>query len=150
MTKIEKATKAQPSYKLNRNSMIVATVIVSESEIQSVLPDYSAKWETDFPEEFKKLLWDLGLDTALPYSRQDGLTHRNRLNQIVLCSRWIGEERQDETWVKSRYSSQEARDKFTGNKILEDLYRSKNLTKDAQEILEDRDRHTIIDESSWI
>jgi hypothetical protein len=71
------------------------------------------------------------------------------MNQVVTCDRWLGEERQDSDWINSGYASREARDKYSGNRILEDLYRSRNLTADAQSILEDRDKHTVVDESNW-
>jgi hypothetical protein len=144
-----KLNKHRSPFQLQRESLIVATVIISESEIKRVLPDYDASFETEKPTYFKKILHELGLDTTLTFTRQDGLWHRNRLNEKVLCSRYVGEERQDEEWIKSGYASQEAQDKYSRNKILEDMYRTKSLTKDTQEVLESRDHYSVIDESVW-
>jgi len=136
-------------YQLQRESLIVATVIISESEIKQAIPDYDASFESEKPTYFRKILYELGLDTTLTFIRQDGLWHRNRLNEKVLCSRYVGEERQDDDWIKSGYASQEAVDKYSRNKILEDMYRTKSLTKDTQEVLESRDHYSVIDESVW-
>lgn len=136
-------------FKLNRDSMIVATVIVSESELEYHLKDYKKGLEDASPSYFNSILSSMGMDITLPVIKQKGLQHRNRLNQVVTCDRWIGEERQDPEWIMSGYASKEAVDKYSGNKILEDLYRSRQLTKDAQLALEDRDRHSVIDETEW-
>jgi hypothetical protein len=125
--------------KVNKPNSIVALCIISESEIAKVIPDYSFQMETE--ESFKELLYSLGMDIQKPYSRQDALQHRNRLNEIVICSRWVGEERTDEDWVNSGYASREAIDKASGSKILESLYREKGLTEDAQEAMRQRDRY---------
>lgn len=125
--------------KVNKPNSIVALCIISESEIAKVIPDYSFHMETE--ESFKELLHSLGMDIQKPYSRQDALQHRNRLNEIVICSRWVGEERTDEDWVNSGYASREAIDKASGSKILESLYREKGLTEDAQEAMRQRDRY---------
>lgn len=136
-------------HKTKRSSLIVAKVIISESELAIGIPEYNSNYEQEHPGKFKQVLYRLGIDVSLPYARQDGLWHRNRLNQVVLCSRWIGEERQDRNWVRSGYASREAVDKYSGSKILEDLYRMKSMTQDAQEHLEDRDRYSVIDETQW-
>lgn len=142
--------KVNKNYILNRESLIVAYCIISESELKIAYPEYSKDWETETPTVFKNILYNLGLDSTLTFHRQDGLWHRNRLNQVVLCSRYIGEERQDKEWIESGYASTEAKDKASKNKILEDMYRTRNLTKDAQAMLESRDYYTVIDESVWI
>lgn len=128
-----------------RPSAIVALCIVSESEIVKVMPNYSAEFENDTL-AFNKFLKSLGMDIERPILRQDGLQHRNRFNEVVVCSRWVGEERLDEAWLYSGYASKEAIDKASGSKILEDLYRSKNLTQDAQDSLEARDRYNVVKE----
>lgn len=139
----------KPSYQLNRESMIVAQVIISESELAKVILDYTAQYESEKPAYFKQVLYALGLDTSLVFHRQDGLKHRNKFNEVVICSRYIGEERQDEEWINSGYASPEAKDKYTRNRMVEDLYRMRNLTKDTQAALESKDRYTVIDESVW-
>lgn len=128
-----------------RPSAIVALCIISESEIVKVMPNYSAEFENSTT-EFNKFLYSLGMDTERPVLRQDALQHRNRFNEVVVCSRWVGEERLDEAWLYSGYASREAIDKASGSKILEDLYRSRNLTQDAQDSLEARDRYNVVKE----
>jgi hypothetical protein len=124
--------------KQKRSSAIVAMVIVSESELAKVIPDYDYRLEKE--QKFDEILYALGADVSKPYLRQDGLQHRNRFNEVVVCSRWLAYERQDSVWIESGYASKEAIDKATGSKILDDLYRSKYLTEDAQQLLEARDR----------
>lgn len=131
--------------KYTRPSAIVALCIISESEIVKVLPNYSSDFEND-DLKFKSFLFSLGMDINKPYKRQDGLQHRNRFNEVVVCSRWVGEERIDPWWINSGYASKEAIDKASGSKILEDIYRSKQLTEDAQAMLEARDKYNKIEE----
>lgn len=128
-----------------RPSAIVALCIISESEIIKVIPNYSSDFENK-ETSFKLFLYSLGMDVSKPYKRQDGLQHRNRFNEIVVCSRWVGEERIDSEWINSGYASKEALDKASGSRILEDIYRSKYLTEDAQALLEARDKYTTITE----
>jgi hypothetical protein len=136
-------------HKEKQSSSIVAQVIISESELAIVMQDYTSDFEAKYPVEFSCILFDLGIDTDKGYQRQDTLQHRNRLNQVVICSRFIGEERQDLAWISSGYASREAKDKYSGSKILEDLYREKSATVGVQEYLEARDRYAVIDESVW-
>jgi hypothetical protein len=133
--------------KNKRYNSIVAYCIISESELAKVIPDFSCKLEEDEPQRFTEILYDLGIDITKPIERQDGLMHRNRLNEVVVCSRYIGYERLDDIWITSGYASQEAKDKASGSRLLEDLYRAKMLTEDAQDKLEARDRYKVIDES---
>ncbi len=127
-----------------RPSSIVALCIISESEIVKVMPNYSCEFEDEVA--FNLFLHSVGMDIERPFYRQDGLQHRNRMNEVVVCSRWVGEERLDEAWLRSGYASKEAIDKASGSKILEDLYRSRNLTEDAQAALEARDRYNEVKE----
>lgn len=122
-------------------SMIVALVVVSESEIVKVFPDYEATWEMSTPYKFKEILYSFGLDVSLPYRRQDGLLHRNRLNEVTLCSRWVGESRLDPEWINSGYASKEAIDKFKNSRMLDDIYRMRGETEDMQERMESRDKY---------
>lgn len=107
-------------------SGIPAIEIVSESEIVQVYPDYHCSWEKD-KDMFFKILHEFGLDVTQPIERQDGLCHRNRLNQVVICSRWVGQSRLDQEWLNSGCASDEAKDRATGNKLLNDLYRRKGM-----------------------
>ena len=128
-----------------RPSSIVALCIISESEIVKVMPNYSAEFENQ-EIKFKSFLYSLGMDINKPFQRQDGLQHRNRLNETVVCSRWVGEERIDEAWIISGYASQAAIDKASGSRLTEDLYRARYETEDAQAMLEARDRYNTITE----
>ncbi len=103
---------------------ITALTYLSLSEIQRFKPECTEDWVKENPDEIKGVLHNLGLDFNLPYERQF-VTHRNRFNEVVMCSRWVGYERQDKDWIESGYASQEAMDKVKGNKLLVDLYRTK-------------------------
>lgn len=127
---------------MKRQSSIVALCIISESEIAKVMPTYDKDYPTDFPGPFREMMFSLGVDTNRPIERQDGLWHRNRLNEVVLCSRYVGHERLDPEWITSGYASQSAKDKASGSRMLEDMYRAKNLTEDRQAALADRDKYT--------
>lgn len=128
-----------------RPNAIVALCIISESEIIKVMPNYSSDFEYR-DDEFKDFLYSLGMQVDRPYQRQDGLQHRNRFNEIVVCSRWVGEERLDEAWINSGYASRSAIDKASGSKLTEDIYRSRYETEDAQALLESRDKYATITE----
>lgn len=130
--------------KVNKPNSIVALCIISESEIIKVLPNYSYLYEEE--STFPAFLYSLGMDVSKPYTRQDALQHRNRFNEIVVCSRWVGEERTDEQWINSGYASREAIDKASGSKILESLYREKGLTQDAQDAMIERDKYMKVTE----
>jgi len=129
---------------------VVALCIVSESELAKGIPDYSSEIETANPTKFKLILAGLGMDVSQPYQRQDGLYHRNKFNEVVLCSRWVGQERLDSDWIESGYASREAIDKASGSRMIEDVYRSRLLTEDQQAYLESRDKYAVIDESAFV
>lgn len=100
---------------------MVAVVVVSASEIQKVVPDFNDSYESRYPEDFRKMLWNLGCDINKPIEKQEGLTHRNRLNEVVTCTRWIANERVDQEWVKSGHASREAKNESSGSKLVRDL-----------------------------
>ncbi len=133
-----------------RPNNIVALCIISESELAKVLPNYGKHYEEEMPTMFKQILHSLGMDTTLPIERQDGLWHRNRLNEVVLCSRYVGHERLDLEWITSGYASTSAKDKASGCKLIEDMYRAKNLTQDRQDQLAARDHYKEPDETEGI
>ena len=132
--------------KPQKQSMIAAVLHVSESEIHAAYPNYVAAWETDTPTVFTNVLWNFGLNTKQEYIRQDGLQHRNRLGKVVTCSRWYGSERSDVEWLNSGHASQAALDRSKNNHILDDSYRIRHLTIDAQYALEQRDRYNVVKE----
>lgn len=125
-------------YKTGIVNQIAAICIISESELAKVM-DYSVEFSERA--DFIDVLYSLGINTSKAVIRQDGLQHRNRFGEIVVCSRWVGEERIDAEWINSGYASREAIDKATGSKILEDIYRAKYLTDDMQAMLESKDRY---------
>lgn len=129
-----------------RSSSIYAAAYVSESELKMLDSDYQASWEQTAPLHFKDLLWTLGLNVNQEYQRQDGIPHRNKLNNIVVCSRWVGNERYDQEWIQSGYASQEAIDRDKNNSILDSLYREKLFTVGTQHYLEAKDRSSKVEE----
>lgn len=132
--------------KQQRFSSIYAAAHVSESELKMINSKYQASWEEDYPETFKNMLWSLGMDSRYDYTRYDAIPHRNKMNQSVVCSRWVGNERTDEEWLKSGYASQEAIDKGKNSPLLDSLYKEKAFTVDTQFYLEERDRSAKVDE----
>ena len=105
--------------------MITALCIVSASEIAVGYPDFTYDLiETD-KDKFLKILYDFGMDTSQQIEIQTDIQHRNRLDKIVVCDRYVGHERIDKEWIESGYASQEAKDKKTGNRLILDLYRQR-------------------------
>lgn len=105
--------------------MITALCIVSASEIAVGYPDFTYDLiETD-KDKFLKILYDFGMDTSQQIEVQTDIQHRNRFNNIVICDRYVGHERIDQEWINSGYASQEAKDKKTGNRLIQDLYRQR-------------------------
>jgi len=136
----------KPKSNQQKASLICAVIHVSESEIKTAYDNYNDEWEVNFPRKFSSILWDLGLDTTQDYTKQINIQHRNRLNQVVQCTRWYGNERSDEQWLKSTNASRAALDKSQNNHIVDDIYRQRHETVDAQYTLEQRDRYTVIQE----
>lgn len=133
--------KTMKKLKQTKSSLIAAVIHISESEIIKGYDNYNSSWEKDSPVYFKDLLWSLGLNVDQDYVRQDAIHHRNRLNEVVTCSRWYGNERSDTDWLGSGYASKEAIDKSKNNTLLDDNYRARNMTTDAQDTLEARDKY---------
>ena len=108
---------------------IAAVRIISESEIATVKDGFTLQWAIENPKEFNEMLYELGFDTNSMIELQEGLTHRNSFNAVITCARWVGSERTCPKWLASGYASQEAKDKATGSKMLEDLYRRRGMTE---------------------
>ena len=108
---------------------IAAILVVSESEIATVMPEFNLQWSKDNPEKFKQMLYSLGFDVNSEIECDEGLTHRNRFGAIITCARWVANERTDSEWVQSRYCSQAAKDKSLNNSMLNDLYRQKGMVE---------------------
>lgn len=104
---------------------IAAHVFISLSEIREVFPDVTLESLNDNPDDLKQMLHDLGMSLDTEIEVQENIHHRNRFGQIVQCTRWVGDERTDETWLKSGYASQAAKDKAKGGRLLLDMYRLK-------------------------
>lgn len=104
---------------------IAAHVFVSLSEITEVFPNLTPKSLNDNPDDLKQILFDLGMSLETEIETQENIMHRNRFGQIVQCTRWVGDERTDEEWLKSGYASQAAKDKAKGGRLLLDMYRLK-------------------------
>jgi len=84
--------------------------------------------DSEQPTELEGVLYDLGLDVNQPYEVQFN-THRNRFGNINSCTRFVGNERLDQEWIDSKYSSQEAKDKASGNSLVKDLYSLRGMTE---------------------
>lgn len=122
-------------------STICNTIHISESEIAALYPDYDFSWFADEPEKVKGILFDLGLDVNQHWEMQEVTQHRNRMSTVVTCGRIYGTERMDTDWLRSGYASQATKDKAKNSRLLDDIYKSKALTIEAQMALEARDRY---------
>lgn len=104
---------------------IVALRYISLSEINKIRPEVNKDWIESNREEFDKMLFDLGVDTSVPYTYQENIQHRNYFNEVVISDRVVSNERQDKEWLESGHASDEAKDKKRGLKLVIDLYRLK-------------------------
>lgn len=104
---------------------IIALVYVSMSELALVKPDITYDWAESNPEEFKKMLFGVGMNINIPWDTQRDIQHINRFKKVVVCDRFVGNERTDDEWIKSGYASQSAVDKSLGNALLTELYAMK-------------------------
>ena len=102
---------------------IAALCIVSISELAKVKPEITYDWIDNNQIEFLDMLKSIGMNIHQGIERQENLQHRNRFNEVVICDRYVGNERCDKEWLNSGYASQEAKDKATGSRLLTDLYR---------------------------
>jgi len=109
-------------------SSIIALVYISQSELWTVNSLYTEEWIAENDKELEGVLYGLGLDVNQPYETQFN-THRNRFRNINTCTRFVGNERLDEEWIDSKYSSQEARDKASGSNLVKDLYSLRGMTE---------------------
>lgn len=108
-------------------SNIIALSIVSAMDLVEVKPDFTYKWAEENPAEFREILEQFGMDTRNGFEIQTDVTHRTKLNRLVTCDRYVGSERIDIEWLTSGYASREAKDRASGSKLLDDLYRQKGL-----------------------
>lgn len=129
-------------------SDIAAQVHVSESEIVMVCPEYQNSWYDDETkkEKLKQILNDFGMDTSRPIYVQGPFQHRNKLNKLVTCFRYYGDERLDSDWINSGYASLEAKDKVNGGKFIQELYQARGLTNHAQVAASIKDSYSMSEE----
>lgn len=123
-TKQDKNTLVQSDKK--KKSKITAIVVISASEIAKVIPNFNYELFSS-NNALNDALFNLGMDVTKPIEVQETIQHRNRFGEMVMCDRWVGDERTDATWIKSGYASNEAIDKSKGNSLLNDLYRMKGM-----------------------
>lgn len=109
--------------------MIIALCIVSASEIAKVVPSFTYDMVENEKDKFLDILYQFGMDVKQTIETQKDLMHRNRMNNIVQCDRYVGYERTDKEWIESRFASKEAKDKATGNKLIKDIYRMRGYTE---------------------
>jgi len=136
------------SNKKDDYNLICTTLHISESEVVLVAEDYDFSWFNNEHANYTKLLnilYDLGMETDEYIEVQSHTQHRNRLNQVVSCARYSGKERLDKTWINSGYASRAAVDRASGSKFLEELYRIKGLTEDAQVAMEYKDKYIKVE-----
>lgn len=110
-------------------SNIIALSIVSAMDLAEVMPHFTYKFAEENPAEFREILWQFGMNVNQGVETQECVTHRTRLNRLVTCDRYIGNERVDKEWIESGYASREAKDKSSGSKLLTDIYRAKGLVE---------------------
>lgn len=108
---------------------IVALRYISFSEINKFKPEVNEEWVNQNLDAFHKILWDLGLDTKIPYDYQRMIPHRNFFNEVVICDRVVGNSRLDKEWLESGLASVEAKDKALNSKLLVDLYKMKGMVE---------------------
>lgn len=127
-------------------SMIAATLHISETEIAKFHPDYKYQWVSEEKQKLEDILHSLGLDTSQYWEYQEPCQHRNRLNQVVTSGRFYGTERTDEVWLNSGLASTAAKDKSRNSRLTDDLYRQRAMTIDTQMALENRDLYNLVEE----
>ena len=111
------------------NNKIIALSIVSASDIAVVKPDFTYNWTISNPKDFQDILHEFGMDVTSMWEVQDDVIHTTRMNKVVQCTRYVGSERTDKEWINSGYASREAKDKSSGSKLLNDIYRGKGMTE---------------------
>lgn len=100
---------------------MIAAIVLSESELAKVIPDWTMDIVNNNPNEFRKILWDLGGDIHKPWEIQENIIHRNRIKEVVQCNRWILSERLDRDWINSGFASREAKNLASGSRMVQDL-----------------------------
>jgi|APGre2960657404_1045060.scaffolds.fasta_scaffold00085_16 hypothetical protein len=100
---------------------MVAIAVVSLSELKKVHPEITSEYLKENKSKLLQYLWELGGDIQKPFECQENLLHRNRLNEVVQCDRWVLTERLDKEWIDSGYCSREAKNESSGSQMVKDL-----------------------------
>lgn len=79
--------------------------VISESELKRKFENWDTEKVLSNPILFNQVLWYMGLDTRHAVETQEGLTHRNKYDEVVNCIRWVGVERTDRDWLNNPHSS---------------------------------------------
>jgi hypothetical protein len=108
-------------------SNIIALSIVSSYDIAKVKKDFTYQFVQDNPENFKDILYRFGMNVNTGFETQENVLHRTLAGDVVQGDRYVGSERIDLEWLASGYASREAKDRASGSKLLDDLYRQKGL-----------------------
>lgn len=106
--------------------MVIPVKIISESEIQKVIPDFDSEYAQTNPSEFIQMLSELGMNISKPVEQQY-LIHRNVFNEVVCCNRWVGLEKIDEQWLNSGYASRDAKLAASDSRLVADLNPLKHI-----------------------
>lgn len=108
-------------------SGIIALKYVSAVDIAKVFPSFTYDYIKTNPKEFRDILYQFGMDINSMYEIQEDKQHKTIEGKLVQSDRYVGSERTDIEWISSGYASREAKDRASGSKLLEDLYRMKGL-----------------------
>lgn len=69
-----------------------------------LIDDFKVAFGKDDKKTIERILFENGMDVSEPYSLEFS-KHRNLRGNIVSCERYVGEERQDRSWLKSGAAS---------------------------------------------
>ena len=130
------------------SSDIAAKIHISESEIILANNEYTYDDFTKNPKKYHSVLYDLGLDTNFNFVFQPTCLHRNRLNKVVICGRFYGDERTDKDWIGAGYASQAAKDKASNCRLVDEMYQQRGLTQTAQVAGELKDSYEANDKDA--
>lgn len=108
--------------------MIIALKIVSAYDIAKVFPSFTYNYVKTNPKEFQDILYQFGMDINRMYEIQENVQHKTIDGTVVQGDRYVGDERTDPEWLSSKWASRESKDKASGSKLLNDLYRQKGLS----------------------
>lgn len=100
--------------------------VISEIDVQQVIPNFSVSWLEDNKSDAKILLWNLGINTDYNIEVQLGLSHRTQMCGIQECPRIVGIERTDRPYLLSGHASLEAKEYTVDLSLRKELKDMKN------------------------